>query len=168
MLTSHTGRLTHTLWTTHTLIHSQTQTLTATLSHALAQTFSQILRHSSTHTRTFSPSSNLRVTFCLTHTHILTVGSYPHTLSHTFYLFYTYLHTLSDTFWSDFLWCPAGDGLVWNGLISVSASSCLKWVIFSSPPAHHKHKTITAHVREAALRDQTPEPSGTTEPPSRS
>lgn len=159
---------------THSLNHSHTYTLTNsnTHGHTLTRTRANILTNFETLKHTHKDFLSIKQSqshiLSHTHTHILTVGSYPHTLSHTFYLFYTYLHTLSDTFWSDFLWCPAGDGLVWNGLISVSASSCLKWVIFSSPPAHHKHKTITAHVREAALRDQTPEPSGTTEPPSRS
>lgn len=165
-----------TLEDSHTLSEPLTHLYTHKLKHSRPHSHTHSRKHSDkfwdtqAHTQGLSLHQAISESHSVshTHTHILTVGSYPHTLSHTFYLFYTYLHTLSDTFWSDFLWCPAGDGLVWNGLISVSASSCLKWVIFSSPPAHHKHKTITAHVREAALRDQTPEPSGTTEPPSRS
>lgn len=116
MLTSHTGRLTHTLWTTHTLIHSQTQTPTATLSHALAQTFSQILRHSSTHTRTFSPSSNLRVTFCLTHTH---THSYSRLIpSHTLTYFLSLLHILAHTLRHILIRFP---------LMSCWRWTCLKW-----------------------------------------
>lgn len=146
MLTSHTGRLTHTLWTTHTLIHSQTQTLTATLSHALAQTFSQILRHSSTHTRTFSPSSNLRVTFCLTHTH---THSYSRLIpSHTLTYFLSLLHILAHTLRHILIRFP---------LMSCWRWTCLKWadlrfglflfevsdLLFSSctPQAQNNHST---------------------------